>query len=81
MCGGQELRLVVATEKEGEVWSALILCTGCKRWYPVINGIPHMLPDDMRKREDEQFISANSNAFPQFRLSADPPLYAPASQP
>ncbi|UCH03833.1 MAG: hypothetical protein JSW05_09585 [Candidatus Thorarchaeota archaeon] len=31
-----------------EIDEALITCTNCNRWYPVIGGIPCMLPDDLR---------------------------------
>ncbi len=29
---------------KGEV----LICKNCKRWYPVIDDIPHMLPDELR---------------------------------
>jgi uncharacterized protein YbaR (Trm112 family) len=29
---------------EGEV----LICVDCKRWYPIIEDIPHMLPDELR---------------------------------
>ncbi|MDP6460031.1 MAG: Trm112 family protein [Candidatus Hydrothermarchaeota archaeon] len=29
---------------KGEV----LVCVDCKRWYPIIDDIPHMLPDDLR---------------------------------
>jgi uncharacterized protein YbaR (Trm112 family) len=31
-----------------EIDAALITCPNCGRWYPVIDGIPCMLPDDLR---------------------------------
>jgi uncharacterized protein YbaR (Trm112 family) len=38
-CGG-------ASEKiKGEV----LICTECNRWYPIIDDIPHMLPDELRE--------------------------------
>ncbi len=30
---------------KGEV----LLCTKCKRWYPIIDDVPHMLPDELRE--------------------------------
>jgi uncharacterized protein YbaR (Trm112 family) len=30
---------------KGEV----LICVECKRWYPIIDDIPHMLPDDLRE--------------------------------
>ncbi len=38
-CGG-ELR-----SAEGEV----LVCRACGRWYPVVEDIPHMLPDNLRE--------------------------------
>ncbi len=36
-----------ATSKKikGEV----LICTKCNRWYPIIDDIPHMLPDELRE--------------------------------
>jgi len=36
-----------------EIVDALLLCTQCNRWYPVIEEIPHMLPDSLREREED----------------------------
>lgn len=35
-------------EKIEEIDEALITCPKCGRWYPVIEGIACMLPDDLR---------------------------------
>ena len=37
-CGGDVKKI------KGEV----LICSKCNRWYPVIDDIPHMLPDDLR---------------------------------
>ncbi|MBN2228057.1 MAG: hypothetical protein JW779_00570 [Candidatus Thorarchaeota archaeon] len=44
-----------------EIDEALIRCPKCGRWYPVIDGIACMLPDDLRKegkqyREETAFL-------------------------
>jgi uncharacterized protein YbaR (Trm112 family) len=36
---GEELEPI-----KGEV----LVCVACKRWYPIIDDIPHMLPDELR---------------------------------
>ncbi len=36
-----------------EVDEGLLICTRCGRWYPIIEEIPHMLPDDLRNREED----------------------------
>lgn len=35
-------------ENDEEIDEALITCPKCGRWYPVIDGIACMLPDDLR---------------------------------
>jgi uncharacterized protein YbaR (Trm112 family) len=32
-----------------EIKGEVLLCTECKRWYPIIDDIPHMLPDELRE--------------------------------
>jgi uncharacterized protein YbaR (Trm112 family) len=46
------LELMIFEEKE-EVISGLITCPKCNRWYPIIDEIPHMLPDELRDGEDD----------------------------
>lgn len=36
-----------------EADEALIGCKKCHRWYPVIETIPHMLPDDLRNADED----------------------------
>ncbi|MGV9102884.1 MAG: Trm112 family protein [Promethearchaeia archaeon] len=36
-----------------EIDAALIMCPNCGRWYPVIDGIPCMLPDNLRKEKKQ----------------------------
>ena len=38
----------IEEEEFEEIEAALITCPKCGRWYPVIDGIPCMLPDDLR---------------------------------
>ena len=51
-----ELDVFDAREVEGngkmieEIDSALITCPKCSRWYPVIDGISCLLPDDLRMK-------------------------------
>ncbi len=40
-----------------EVAEGLLRCPKCGRWYPIIDEIPHMLPDDLREeKEDTDFL-------------------------
>jgi uncharacterized protein YbaR (Trm112 family) len=40
-------------EEVEEIDEALITCPKCSRWYPVIDGIPCMLPDNLRMEEKQ----------------------------
>jgi len=31
-----------------EIKGEVLVCTDCNRWYPIIEDIPHMLPDELR---------------------------------
>ena len=42
-----------------------LYCTKCKRFYPIIDGIPVMLPDELRDRKlDSDFIKENADIIP-----------------
>lgn len=36
-----------------EVKEGILYCSSCLRWYPIIDEIPRILPDDYRKREED----------------------------
>jgi uncharacterized protein YbaR (Trm112 family) len=56
ICKDHPLKLHMFEEKE-EVTAGIIECKSCQRWYPIIDEIPHMLPDDLReKKEDLEFL-------------------------
>ena len=68
------LDLHVFEEKE-EVTSGLITCSKCKRWYPIIDEIPHMLPDDLReKNEDLPFLRKWKDKIPETYLTEGQPF-------
>jgi len=52
ICKYYPLDLHVFEEKE-EVVEGLIVCPKCLRWYPIIEEIPQMLPDDLRNQEED----------------------------
>ncbi|MCS7111370.1 MAG: Trm112 family protein [Ignisphaera sp.] len=40
-----------------EVKTGVIYCSNCHRWYPVIDEIPRILPDNYRRKEEDiQFL-------------------------
>lgn len=50
-----ELSIQVFTEKENNaIHEGLITCPTCKRLYPIIHGVPIMIPDSYRQPELEQ---------------------------
>lgn len=41
-----------------EIKSGLLYCNSCSRWYPIIDEIPRILPDNYRKAEEDlKFLS------------------------
>jgi uncharacterized protein len=46
------LDLHVFEEKE-EIVEGLLVCSKCARWYPIMDEIPQLLPDDLREQRDE----------------------------
>ena len=40
-------------EEADEVTEGLIICPECSRWYPIRDEIPEMLPDELRKADDD----------------------------
>lgn len=45
---------------------AVLICPSCGRWYPVIDTIPRMLPDELRSaRDDEEFLRNYSKVLPK----------------
>ncbi len=45
-----------------EIESGLLYCSKCKRWYPIIETIPQMLPDKYRDEKIEiEFLKNNKN--------------------
>jgi len=44
-----DLDLEVDSEAEGEVLEGRLVCTECGEVYPIEDGIPNLLPPDMRE--------------------------------
>ena len=50
------LDLQVFIEKD-EIVEGMMICSKCNRFYPIIDEMPHMLPDELRnKKEDAEFL-------------------------
>ncbi len=49
-----------------EVVTGAIYCPNCGRWYPIIDEIPRMLPDNLRKKdEDLKFLRRYEDRLPE----------------
>ncbi|WXG41285.1 MAG: Trm112 family protein [Candidatus Freyarchaeum deiterrae] len=58
-----------------EVEEGVILCDKCGRWYPVIETIPHMLPDDLREaKDDKAFLEKWKDKIPKKVLNEGKPF-------
>ena len=68
------LELKVFEEKE-EINFGIITCPKCNRWYPIIDEIPHMLPDDLREQsEDLPFLEKWKDKIPEKTLQEGRPF-------
>ncbi|NPA96194.1 MAG: Trm112 family protein [Crenarchaeota archaeon] len=36
-----------------EIVTGLLICPSCNRWFPIIDEIPRLLPDEYRKKEED----------------------------
>lgn len=62
-------------EEGDEILSGIIICSKCNRWYPIIDEIPHMLPDDLREeKEDVAFLRKWKEKVPQNTLTEGRPF-------
>jgi uncharacterized protein YbaR (Trm112 family) len=53
-------------DEKNEVVEGIIVCTECNRFYPIIDEIPHMLPDNLRsKDEDLKFLKKWIEKLPE----------------
>ncbi len=57
-----ELFFLNKIKLETEISSGLLFCKTCFRWYPIIDSIPQMLPDEYRDEKNEiNFLQTNKN--------------------
>ncbi len=49
-----------------EVVTGVLICSQCNRWYPIIDEIPRMLPDELRREsEDVAFLEKYKDKLPE----------------
>ena len=74
ICKHYPLDLYVFDEKE-EIIEGLIVCQACGRWYPIIEEIPFMLPDELRDGKDDlPFLKKWKEKFPERTLKEGKPF-------
>ena len=70
------LRLLEFSTKEPDVIvDGALLCDACHRFYPIIDEIPVMLPDDLRStREDTEFLNKWKERLPKETVTSGKPV-------
>ena len=61
------LELFQITSEGQNVKEGILFCTKCSRYYPIIDEIPVMLPDELRERQktqDIEFLRKWQNKIP-----------------
>ena len=60
------LELFEVNEKEGIIIEGALFCSKCSRFYPIIEEIPIMLPDELRdKKQEMEFLKNNKDTLPE----------------
>ncbi len=60
------LELFEINQKDDVVTEGVIFCPKCFRFYPIMEEIPIMLPDDLRdKKHDMKFLNKNKGKLPE----------------
>lgn len=60
------LELFEIKEKENVVVEGALFCTKCSRFFPIIEEIPIMLPDELRdKKQEMEFLKSNKYKLPE----------------
>lgn len=73
MCKHHPIDLLAFEEAE-EIETGILTCSSCGRWYPIIEGIPHMLPDELRDcDEDSGFLLKWKDRVPEAVLRGGKP--------
>ncbi len=74
ICKHHPLELKVFAEHE-EIDEGILICSECGRWYPIMETIPHMLPDELREeKEDLGFLARWRAEVPENVLKSGKPF-------
>ena len=60
------LEIFESQTKDNVIVEGAIYCTDCSRFFPIIEEIPIMLPDELRdKKQDIEFLKKNQDKLPE----------------
>jgi len=60
------LEIIELNSKDEIVHEGVLFCSKCSRYYPIIEEIPIMLPDELRnKSHDIEFLEKYKNRLPE----------------
>ncbi|MBM3897291.1 MAG: Trm112 family protein [Thaumarchaeota archaeon] len=58
------------------IMQGILVCPKCMRYYPIIDEIPRMLPDEMRHdKEDIEFLQKWQKSIPEMILKSGKPFH------
>ena len=70
------LELFESKAKEDIISEGALFCTKCSRFYPIIEEIPIMLPDELRDKKHElEFLNNNNETLPEKITSKGKPWH------
>lgn len=70
------LEIFEVSSKDETVSEGAIFCSKCSRFYPIIDEIPIMLPDELRdKGQDMEFLKKNKASLPEKIVSSGQPWH------
>ena len=66
MCKHHPLESFELDLKNETIEEGALFCVSCSRFYPIIDEIPIMLPDELRnKKQDLEFLKKNKDSLPE----------------
>jgi uncharacterized protein YbaR (Trm112 family) len=66
---------------EEEIMAGILLCSECGRFYPIMEGIPSMLPDDLRTEKRElEFLTLWKDKLPSEVITRGRPFKLKATE-
>ena len=70
------LELFESKAKEDIISEGALFCAKCSRFYPIIEEIPIMLPDELRdKKHEMEFLKNNKEALPEKIIAKGKPWH------